>query len=36
MLNRIDEVNKMKPEEKEMVYTFLDAFIAKRKIQSIL
>jgi hypothetical protein len=29
MLNRIEEVDKMKPEEKKMIYTFLDAFITK-------
>ncbi|TVR84907.1 MAG: XRE family transcriptional regulator, partial [Chitinophagaceae bacterium] len=33
MLNRIEEVDKMKPEEKKMIYTFLDAFITKTKLQ---
>lgn len=36
MLNRIEEVNKMKPEEKKMVYTFLDAFITKTRLQTLL
>jgi hypothetical protein len=30
------EVDKMKPEEKKMIYTFLDAFITKTKLQTLL
>ncbi|PXX95164.1 hypothetical protein DF185_22560 [Marinifilum breve] len=36
MLKRIEEVDKMKPEEKKMVYAFLDAFITKTKLQTLL
>ncbi len=36
MLNRIEEVDKLKPEEKKMVFTFLDAFITKTKLQALL
>ena len=36
MLNRIEEVDKLKPEEKRMVFTFLDAFITKTKLQALL
>ena len=36
MLNRIEEVDKMKPEEKKMIYTFLDAFITKTKLQALM
>lgn len=36
MLNRIEEVNKLKPEEKKMVFTFLDAFITMTKLQALL
>jgi transcriptional regulator with XRE-family HTH domain len=36
MMNRIEEVDKMKPEEKNMIYTFLDAFITKTKLQTLL
>jgi len=36
MLNRIEEVDKMKPEEKKMIYAFLDAFITKTKLQTLL
>ncbi len=31
MLNRIEEVDKLNPEDKKMVFTFLDAFITKTK-----
>ncbi len=34
--NKIQEINKLKPEDKKMVFTFLDAFITKTKLQSIL
>jgi len=36
MLSRIEEVDKMKPDEKKMIYTFLDAFITKTKLQTLL
>jgi len=36
MLNRIEAVDKMKPEEKKMIYTFLDAFITKTRLQTLL
>jgi len=32
MLNRIEEVDKMKPEEKKLIYTILYAFITKTKL----
>ncbi len=34
--NKMQEINKLKPEDKKMVFTFLDAFITKTKLQSIL
>ena len=36
MLNRIEEVDKLKPEDRKMVFTFLDAFITKTKLQALL
>jgi len=36
MLNRIEAVDKMKPEEKKMIYAFLDAFITKTRLQTLL
>ena len=36
MVKRIEDVDKMKPEEKKMVFTFLDAFITKTKLQALL
>ena len=36
MLERIEEVSKMKPEEKKMIYSFLDAFITKTKLKTLL
>jgi len=36
MLNRIEAVDKMKPEDKKMIYTFLDAFITKTSLQTLL
>ncbi len=36
MLNRIEEVDKMKPEEKKLIYNFLDAFITKTKLQALM
>ena len=34
MVKRIEEVDKLKPDEKKMVFTFLDAF--KTKLQALL
>ncbi len=36
MVKRIEEVDKLKPDEKKMVFTFLDAFITKTKLQALL
>ena len=36
MLNRIEAVDKMEPEDKKMVYAFLDAFITKTRLQALL
>ena len=36
MLKRIQEVDKMKPEDKKMIYAFLDAFITKTRLQGII
>ena len=36
MLDRIQEVDKMKPDDKKMVFAFLDAFITKSKLKTIL
>lgn len=35
-LNRVLEINKLQPKEKEMVFTFLDAFLTKTKLQGLL
>jgi transcriptional regulator with XRE-family HTH domain len=35
-LSRILEINKLQPKEKEMVFTFLDAFLTKTKLQRIM
>ena len=35
-LERILEVSKFSPEDREHIFSVIDAFIAKRKIQSIL
>ena len=35
-INRIEEVDKMKPDDKKMVFAFLDAFITKTKLQTLL
>jgi len=35
-LNRLQEINKMDPDKKNLVLTFLDAFITKDKLQGIL
>ncbi len=35
-LNRIQQVDKMKPDDKKMIYAFLDAFITKTRLQAIL
>ena len=36
MLKRIEAVDKMKPEEKKMIYAFLDAFITKTRLQTLI
>ncbi len=36
IVKRIEEVDKLKPEDKKMVFTFLDAFITKTKLQTLL
>lgn len=35
-LNKVEEIEKLPLEEKNMVYSFLDAFITKNKMQTIL
>ena len=35
-LNRIQQVDKMKPDDKKMIYAFLDAFITKARLQTLL
>ncbi|MHB1920625.1 MAG: helix-turn-helix domain-containing protein [Chitinophagaceae bacterium] len=35
-LNRIEEISKLSDKNKEVVYTFLDSFLATSKIQGIL
>jgi hypothetical protein len=34
-LNRLNEVSKMTPEDKNLVFSFLDAFILKTKLQEV-
>ena len=36
MVQRIEDVDKMKPDDKKMIYAFLDAFITKTKLQTLL
>jgi transcriptional regulator with XRE-family HTH domain len=36
MLRRFNELNELPEKDKECVYTFLDAFLAKNKLQAIL
>lgn len=36
MMNRIEEVSKMSDEDKKHVYAFLDAFITKTRLQTLL
>jgi len=36
MVQRIEDIDKMKPEDKKMVFAFLDAFITKTKLQTLL
>ena len=36
MVKRIEDVDKMKPDDKKMIYAFLDAFITKAKLQTLL
>ena len=35
-LDRVLEINKLQPKEKEMVFTFLDTFLTKTKLQGLL
>jgi transcriptional regulator with XRE-family HTH domain len=35
-LNRINEINKMTPTDKNLVYQFMDAFIMKVKLQGVM
>lgn len=35
-LKRIEEISKMSDKNKEMIYTFLDSFLATNKMQSML
>jgi transcriptional regulator with XRE-family HTH domain len=35
-LQKVEEIDKMPIQEKTMIYSFLDAFIAKNKMQAIL
>lgn len=35
-LNRIQDINKLSSKDKELVYEFLDSFIANRKIKNVL
>ncbi len=35
-LNRIQDINKLSPKDEELVYEFLDSFIANRKIKNVL
>jgi len=36
MVNRLQEINKLSPKEKELVFEFLDAFITKSKLTSVM
>ena len=35
-LKRLQEINRLSPENKQMVYTFLDSFITKTKLQGLV
>lgn len=35
-LNRIQDINKLPPKDKELVFEFLDSFITNRKIKNVL
>ncbi|MBN1416201.1 MAG: helix-turn-helix transcriptional regulator [Bacteroidales bacterium] len=35
-LNRLNDINRLAPADKNMVYAFLDSFITKAKLQSVL
>ncbi|ATL49587.1 transcriptional regulator [Chitinophaga caeni] len=35
-LGRIQDINKLSPKDKELVFEFLDSFIANRKIKNVL
>jgi len=36
MVKRIEDVDKMRPDDKKMIYTFMDVFITKTKLQTLL
>ncbi len=36
MVQLIEDVDKMKPDDNKMIYAFLDAFITKTKLQTLL
>jgi len=35
-LNRLNDINHLEPSDKNLVYAFLDSFITKAKLQSVL
>ena len=35
-MNRLQEIAKLSPKEKELVYEFLDAFITKNKLVAVM
>ena len=35
-LNRVQDISKLPPKDKELVFEFLDSFIANRKIKNVL
>lgn len=35
-LNRLNDINRLAPDDKNLVYAFLDSFITKAKLQSVL
>lgn len=35
-LNRLNEVNKMNPKDKNLIWSFIDVFILKTKLQGVL
>jgi len=36
MLKRFQEINELEETDKQCIYTFLDAFLAKNKLQAFL